>query len=717
MWGKDESLLLGFVCTILPWGCNGSQYRVEVRFEEPQDAQRAQYVEVALVASCDEQPDGAAPVNSTRSLNIHRMSEAEPFGPAAPGTYGLYARALSTDCRVVAAGCISVQLMAGGTDTLVVSLTSRDIEACSPAECIDGACSSPDGGTTDASTCNCPSCADCAEGACLPDNDRCSGDEYCHPRDGCQAPTPCAEAEPRCPADDSCTVARCDESGAIPLCVFEFAPDGTSCRAGGLDGRCRSGACCAGCWDGASCLAGTAVDACGNGGAECMDCDDDNPCTDDLCDDGCTNTPDDDNPCPDGKCHGGACCEGCWDGVTCRTGDESAACGVGGEMCIACACPMECAGGSCEMAFPTADVETGEYMTCAIATDGALHCWGDNSGGQLGLGDDGPGTERLVPHRVGTATNWTAVAGGQFHTCGLRGTELYCWGMNEDGQLGLDHTFPRLLPTRVPGAWDGVLTRDDRTCAFGASDGQLYCTGENNDGELGIGDTADRWTLTLVPPPSGATSWTSVALGADFTCAVDSASRLWCWGFNHDGQLATGASSDDPNPDPLRVEDDTDWVSVCAGDTHACAIKSDGSLYCWGRNAYGQLGLDHYMATYTPAPVNLNGRSAARCYGGEDSTCVITTTRELHCWGENYNGQLGQGSTYNNSRVPVRVGSAADWQDVALGQEHTCGVRSGGELYCWGRNSAKDSPRSEGGQLGLGDRLDRASPTRVCFAP
>jgi alpha-tubulin suppressor-like RCC1 family protein len=141
------------------------------------------------------------------------------------------------------------------------------------------------------------------------------------------------------------------------------------------------------------------------------------------------------------------------------------------------------------------------------------------------------------------------------------------------------------------------------------------------------------------------------------TCALTSAGALWCWGLNDDGQLALGMVDVVPHPTPARVGTAT-WVAIDAGEDHVCGIQTGGSLWCWGENTWGQVG---------------NGSS------GSDVT------------------------------TPTRVGSASDWVAVALGEDHTCGVRAGGSLWCWGANDL--------GQLGLGSRTLTTLPSRVCFPP
>lgn len=264
--------------------CEVTGYEVLVRFEAQALADAAVRVELALVPLCDNQPDGSEPLNAVLDVSLRATEPATPLGRVAPGSYGLYGRALSSDCRVVASGCEPVQVEAGGTGQLAVSLVANWGAACLPAQCVNSVCVEADGGT--------------------PRED--AGVDSGH------EPPPDA-AEPPCMAEE--------------------------------------------------------------------------------------------------------CCTGCWDGTACRAGTDDAACGSGGAACTACECPFDrCVSGECAPTRPIAPIGLGGSAACAIETGGSLWCWGSNVYGQLGQGDAGDGTERLVPTRVGAETDWQQVswAGGTF---------------------------------------------------------------------------------------------------------------------------------------------------------------------------------------------------------------------------------------------------------------------------------------------------------------
>jgi alpha-tubulin suppressor-like RCC1 family protein len=196
-------------------------------------------------------------------------------------------------------------------------------------------------------------------------------------------------------------------------------------------------------------------------------------------------------------------------------------------------------------------------------------------------------------------------------------------------------------------------------------------------------------------------------LGYYHTCAIQPPGTLWCWGRNNDGQLGLGVADIDAHPTPIQVGTDTDWAAVTGGENITCALKTDGSLWCWGGNDDGQLGLGTIDMVQHPNPSRVGTATWAAIAVGEDHVCGIRPDSSLWCWGENTWGQVGDGTSGGNVLTPTRVGSSSDWTEIDLGEDHTCGVRTGGSTWCWGLNTV--------GQLGDGSRTTSTAPGRVCF--
>ena len=216
---------------------------------------------------------------------------------------------------------------------------------------------------------------------------------------------------------------------------------------------------------------------------------------------------------------------------------------------------------------------------------GALWACGKNDHGQLG---DGTTTDRNSPVQVGTDTKWVSVAGGALHTVALKsdGT-LWAWGMKDYGQLGDGTTVDKNAPVQVgtDTKWVSLSKGTQYTLAL-KSDGTLWAWGRNDYGQLGDGTTVDRHTPVQIGTD---TKWASIASGRLHNIALKSDGTLWTWGWDIWEQLGNGPGRNDVNV-PTRIGTDNQWTQVGAGDDHSLALKSNGTLWAWGRNDYGQLG-------------------------------------------------------------------------------------------------------------------------------
>ena len=399
-------------------------------------------------------------------------------------------------------------------------------------------------------------------------------------------------------------------------------------------------------------------------------------------------------------------------------------------------------------------VTAGEFHTCVVLDDATVKCWGSNDFGEQGQGDTtirglsgGQMGDALPPVALGTGRSALAITAGSTHTCArLDVRTLKCWGLNDQGQLGLGDVAHRgdaggemgdALPT-VGLATDRVRTplavgaSERHTCAV-LDDGAVRCWGFNNLGQLGLGDTADRGDqpeeMGDVSPPvdlGAARRATAIAPGSFHTCALLDDGAVKCWGANG-GQLGLGDTTnrgDGPGEmgdalPPVDLGTGRTATAIAAGGAHTCALLDNGTVKCWGNNGSGQLGLGDTatrgdgpgeMGDALP-PVDLGtGRTAtAISIGpGASTTCALLDNGTVKCWGDNGHGQLGLGDTVDRGDGPGEMGDALPAVDlgtgrtataVAAGLHHVCATLDTRALKCWGEGGA--------GQLGLGSPDDR----------
>lgn len=335
--------------------------------------------------------------------------------------------------------------------------------------------------------------------------------------------------------------------------------------------------------------------------------------------------------------------------------------------------------------------------TCAVDAH-ALYCWGDGNDQQFG---EAGGLPKATPVLLAEG-DFVDVCAAEQHACALRADGvLLCWGGNDAGQLGVGDRQPRAQPSEVVrGGFSSVACGGHITCALTGA-GELYCWGSNREGTLGQGDdgSADSADPVRVAPDL---TVRQVSVGQGHVCAVDQSGALYCWGRNTLGQLGAEPSLIQVRT-PVRVDSQLSFARVAAAQNHTCAISQDSRPYCWGDNRNPLLGVrDDRPRLDAPAPVDIEG-AYAQVAASWFHSCLIEQSGSLYCWGRNTEGQLGVGDTMART-TPTRVGLDSDWQAITVGRFHTCGVRADG-LYCWGEN--------HDGQLGLGDFARQPLPAPV----
>lgn len=322
----------------------------------------------------------------------------------------------------------------------------------------------------------------------------------------------------------------------------------------------------------------------------------------------------------------------------------------------------------------------GAGHVCELSNGGA-QCRGASDRGQVSVSDAG----------------FMALAGGVSHLCGLnREGEAYCWGANESGQLGDGSSTDKSEPVRVRTElrFSLITAGAGHTCGL-AGGGIPACWGLNLSGQLGDGSRNDQRGPRTV---GGGLAFRSLTAGWSHTCGLTASGNAFCWGHNSQGQLGDGSRLDRLVPTLVRGSVE----ALVAGIAHTCGL-SEGRVLCWGGNAFGQLGNGTNQDESQPVVVLGLPSAPSALTAGAVHTCALLAGGEAYCWGQNLQGQLGDGSTANRARATPVAGDLR-FRELHAGGALTCGRTGDGAEYCWGLNESR--------QLGDGTRISRSTPTR-----
>jgi alpha-tubulin suppressor-like RCC1 family protein len=338
--------------------------------------------------------------------------------------------------------------------------------------------------------------------------------------------------------------------------------------------------------------------------------------------------------------------------------------------------------------------DAGDDLSCGIITLGHGFCWGLNNHGQLGATADSvcfPSTQSSTSSS--DTTKSAALA------CSLN---------------------PKALATSLD--FSTVSAGDSSSCGISLS-GQALCWGKGTHGEIGNGNAANRAAPTLV---TAALNFSSISVGGAHACAMTTTNAAYCWGSDSLGQLGDFHTINSTTPIPVVLNQaPAVFASISAGYRHTCAVGVDGTAYCWGDNAFGQLG-NGTQGGLSDVPVQVAGglRFSSISAGG-DHSCGISTSGAAFCWGSNADGQLGNGGVGGVSVTPVAVSGGLAFSRISAstgtrtttppdslgishpykeGVGHTCALTTAGAIYCWGSDADLQLGRGpfSGGDNGVG---------------
>lgn len=381
--------------------------------------------------------------------------------------------------------------------------------------------------------------------------------------------------------------------------------------------------------------------------------------------------------------------------------------------------------------------------TCALKRDGTVWCWGEGLSGRLGNGDT---SDRDIPTQVANITDVSFVAAGRGTSCAIRyNGEGYCWGRGVEGNLGNGANTDSSIPVPIANITDGWVKIDisnnlrEQSCGITRT-GLAYCWGEETNGSLGNGATGSSNVPSLVLNTTGTgtpnhfTDWMDISTTYENACGITGSGMMYCWGNDVKGAIGNGATTTNARTLPTLVASYVDWTKVTVGTQSVCGIRQNGEVHCWGAEDGTELGNGPVLNTFQTAPsrtpiinaldisaleqsvvalvdtsvrpVNRQGALDGKLSVGNLFVCAINDDGTAWCWGNDTYGQLGNGATTGDKDTPSRVSDTGPWMQIGSGTSHSCGIKTDGSLWCWGRDN--------NGQLGNGAvSADQPSPVAV----
>jgi len=318
------------------------------------------------------------------------------------------------------------------------------------------------------------------------------------------------------------------------------------------------------------------------------------------------------------------------------------------------------------------------------------------------------------PKQVGSLTNWATLANtgkndvlnGAINTSG----EMFMWGRNNDGQLGVNDNVDRSSPTQIPGTtWSALILNFSKGALAPKTDGTLWTWGENYLGQLGLNQpTSTKISSPTQIPGTWSTNKNHYATGSGGrTFAIKTDGTLWGWGTDNYGRLGLNGQAGPVTTQykyssPVQITTATNWTYLSSNTGNTAVINTSGELFVWGDNYRAQLGLNT-QGTYFSSPTQIPGTTWSAVSATYANTMALKTDGTLWAWGYNSNGgQVGDNTTINRSS-PVQI-PGTNWSAIAGGTSWNAALKSDGTMWVWGYNY---------GNLAVGDTDHRSSPTQV----
>ncbi|MEM7128642.1 MAG: tandem-95 repeat protein [Chloroflexota bacterium] len=372
------------------------------------------------------------------------------------------------------------------------------------------------------------------------------------------------------------------------------------------------------------------------------------------------------------------------------------------------------------------DITAGNDHTCALVDTngdelGSVKCWGSHKEGQLGIGEGNGAKKFYVPQEVLIGANVKAIDAGEKHTCTVTTTNVLCWGLNAEGQLGNGSINSSSIPEQVNGLNGDVRSisaGSSHTCAVSDAD-EVKCWGSNSNLQLGRDIDTDKATSPVIPEwflsDAQPESIKSVSAGEQHTCVITTSNAVFCWGSSRDGRLGNGKRFPDNNSNaqvtktPQKVIGVSRGViHITTGEQHNCAVVArdgdgSGNVSCWGivSENFGHLGhTENLKGNASPGASYIDDR-LAKIAGWRTHTCAIVDNDNngigtVQCWGDGDSGHLGNSGRLHSLRAVSPDGLGTDNAiDIGTGRDHSCALilnntsTTKGGVKCWGANGSR----------------------------
>jgi len=340
--------------------------------------------------------------------------------------------------------------------------------------------------------------------------------------------------------------------------------------------------------------------------------------------------------------------------------------------------------------------------------------WSFGSNVDGALGDNSTTSSNIPVQSTGFATNWSKIGFNGFSTGAIKSDNtLWVWGKNTEGQLGDNTVTHRSSPVQTSQAtsdWTQVAIGKKHSAAI-KTNGELWVWGQNNSGQLGKNDRTNRSSPSQTV--SAVNTWKKVSVGYYHTAAIKIDNTLWVWGQNltsvADSFGALGTNNSINYSSPVQVVGAANtWKDISCGDYHNLGLKTDGTLWAWGKNTNGQLGDDTRTHRSSPVQTKAVGTIWKQASCGDGHSGAIKLDGTLWMWGLNDLGQLGTNDIVHRSSPVQTVAAGSNWKQVACGGKSTAAIKTDGTLWTWGDATL--------GKLGDNSTANKSSPVQTSLS-